>query len=222
MSRTDSAIQQAVLREFSWDTRVRATDVGVEVDGGIVTLTGTVDSWAKKRAAQEAAHRVTGVLDVANDLDVQIPGSGRRNDTDIARAVRHTLEWNVFVPDARIRSTVTNGLVTLEGDVDYGTERDDAEKAVRDLAGVRGVSNKILVKAREVTPVELRRAIEEALERQSEREARRVKIDVHEGRVTLSGVVHSWKEREAVLGAAKGTPGVQSVENRLSISPYAA
>jgi osmotically-inducible protein OsmY len=196
--------------------------VGVAVDGGIVTLTGTVNTWAKKCAAQQAAHRVLGVLDVANDLEVKVLGSGQRNDTDIARAVRHTLEWNVFVPDERIRSTVTNGFVTLEGDVNYGQEREDAEKAVRDLAGVRGIVNKIVVKAVGLAAVDVRKSIEEALERQAERDARHIQLEVRDGKVILTGVVHSWKEREAVLGAARGTHGVQSVESRLSLQPYAA
>ena len=147
MKKTDSEIQQAVLQELKWDTRVEETDVGVEVDAGVVTLTGTVSSWAKRLAAQEAAHRVAGVLDVANDIQVKMSGDLRRTDTDIAHAVRHALEWNVFVPEEHIRSTVADGWVTLEGNVDYWSQREDADEAVRRLAGVRGVTNKI-----EVTP----------------------------------------------------------------------
>lgn len=222
MKKTDSEVQQAVLRELKWDTRVEETDVGIEVDAGVVTLTGTVSSWAKRLAAQEAAHRVVGVLDVANDITVKVPGDMRRTDTDIARAVRHALEWNVFVPEARIRSTVSDGWVTLEGDVDYWTQRDDAEEAIRKLAGVRGVSNKIEVTPPKVVPYDVRKAIEDALERQAEREARKIDLNVHEGRVSLSGIVHSWAEREAVIGAAKGTPGVRSVDDHLRIQSYPA
>jgi len=222
MKKTDPEIQQGVLRELKWDTRVEETDVGVEVDAGVVTLTGTVSSWAKRVAAQEAAHRVAGVLDVANDIQVKVPGTGVRNDTDIARAVRQALEWNVFVPETRIRSTVSDGWVTLEGDVDYWSERDDAEKAVRNLAGVRGVSNKVEIKPPKVIPYDVRKAIEGALERQAEREAQRIDLDVHDGRVSLSGTVHSWAEKEAVIGAAKGTLGVRNVEDHLRIEPYAS
>jgi osmotically-inducible protein OsmY len=221
MKKTDSEIQQAVLTELQWDTRVEETDVGVEVDAGVVTLTGTVSSWAKKMAAQEAAHRVAGVLDVANDIQVKIPGSAGRTDTDIARSVRHALEWDVLVPEDRIRSTVSDGWVTLEGVVDYWNQRDDAENAICNLSGVRGVSNKIEITPSKVDPTEVRKSIEDALERQAEREARRINIEVCEGRVTLSGSVHSWAEKEAVFGAAKGTPGVRSVEDRLEIKPYA-
>jgi osmotically-inducible protein OsmY len=149
-------------------------------------------------------------------------GSAVRNATDIARAVRNALEWDVFVPDTRIRSTVSDGWVTLEGDVDFWNQRDDAEKAVRNLSGVHGVSNKIEIKLLKVIPTDVRESIEKALERRAEREARRIDLDVRDGRVALSGVVHSWAEREAVIGAAKGTLGVRAIEDHLRIEPYAA
>lgn len=219
--RTDSEIQQDVLRELKWDTRVEETDVGVQVDGGVVTLTGTVTSWGKRVAAEEAAHRVRGVLDVANDISVRPPGTPGRTDTEIAKAVRQALEWDVFVPEDRVQSTVSGGVVTLKGDVESWSQRDDAERAVRNLSGVRGVTNRLEVKPPKVAAGEVQNSIEEALERQAEREAKRIKLDVQDGRVTLSGSVHSWAEREAVVGAAKGTPGVRNVEDRLQIQPYA-
>src|SRR6266542_2713292 len=129
--KTDSEIQQAVLEELKWDTRVEETDVGVEVDSGVVTLTGTVNSYAKRMAAQEAAHRVGGVLDVANDIQVRVPSMLERTDTEIALAVRRALEWDVQVPDRSIQSTVSDGIVTLEGSVDFWHQREDAERAVR-------------------------------------------------------------------------------------------
>ena len=116
--RNDEEIQKSVLDELKWDGRVLATDVGVEVDKGVVTLTGTVESYAKRVAAQEASHRVRGVLDVANDIQIRVPESTGRTDTEIAQAVRQALEWNVFVPQERIHSTVSEGLVTLTGTVD--------------------------------------------------------------------------------------------------------
>lgn len=220
MYKSDSEIQQAVLRELKWDTRVEETDVGVAVENGIVTLTGTVSSWAKRLAAQEAAHRVGGVLDVANDVRVKIPGIGSRTDTEIANAVRHALEWDVFVPDMSIRSTVSDGWVTLEGSVESWSQKEDAESAVRNLAGVRGVSSKIEVTPPAADPIEVRESIEDALERHAEREVSRIGIEVREGRVTLSGGVDSWAERAAVVGAARGTPGVRSVDDRLRIEGY--
>jgi osmotically-inducible protein OsmY len=217
MKKSDAEIQQAVLRELSWDTRVKETDVGVEVDAGVVTLTGTVSSWGKRLAAQQAAHRVAGVLDVANDITVVLEGSAIRTDTDIAHAVRHALLWDDFVPEHRIHSTVSNGMVTLEGEVDFGSEREDAERAVRNLAGVRWVTNNILVKPPEVRPEDVRKTIENALERQVEKEARQLRVDVQDGRITLTGKVSSWAEKSAALAAARGTPGVHSVDDRLFI-----
>jgi osmotically-inducible protein OsmY len=219
MKKSDSEVKQAVLQEFRWDTRISETDVGVLVDGGTVTLTGIVDSWAKRVAAEQAAHRVVGVLDVANDIQVKTPGSASRSDTDIAHAVRHALEWDVFVPDQRVRSTVSNGWVTLEGEVDFGGQRFETERAVSYLAGVKGITNKLQVKPSTVISAEVKRAIEEALKRRSEREAERIQIDVENGTVKVSGAVHSWLEREAVLGATRGTPGVRKVEESLRIEP---
>jgi osmotically-inducible protein OsmY len=221
MIRTDSELQRAVLQELRWDTRVEETDVGVEVDAGVVTLTGTVANWAKRIAAQEAAHRVAGVLDVANDIQVRTSGSPGRTDTEIAAALRQALEWDVLVPDDRIRSTVSEGRVTLEGDVDFWSQREDAERAVRNLAGVRGITNLIEVCPSMVLSDDVRTSIEEALSRQAEREAKHINIEVQDGRVILSGVVHSWAEQEAVLGAAKGTPGVRTVDARLRIGRVA-
>jgi osmotically-inducible protein OsmY len=219
VKKTDAEVQQDVIRELKWDTRVDETDVGVEVDNGIITLTGTVSSWGKRLAAEEAAHRVRGVLDVANDIVVKVPGTGGRTDTEIAQAVRNALVWDVFVPDTRIQSTVSDGVVALKGDVDSWIQRDDAERVVRNLAGVRGMRNDIVVKPPKVAASEVRKSIENALDRQAEREAERIRLEVLDGKVTLFGTVHSWTERQAVVGAAKGTPGVRSVDDKLRIEP---
>jgi osmotically-inducible protein OsmY len=216
--KTDAQIQQDVLNELKWDTRVEPTDVGVEVRGGIVTLTGTVSSWAKKVAAEEAAHRVGGVLDVANDMIVKVPSSTERDDSEIAAAVRTALRWDVFVPDEKIQSTVSGGFVTLKGEVDTYAQRDDAARAVRNLSGVRGVLNEISVTRAEVTPETVRLAIQNALERRADREAARIQVEVEGGHVTLSGDVHSWTERQAILGAVTGTRGVEDVIDQLKIA----
>jgi hyperosmotically inducible protein len=213
---TDAAIQQSVLRELHWDTRVDETAIGVEVSEGIVTLRGVVGSWAERVAAQDAAHRVPDVQDVANDIEVRLPGAPGRTDTDIARSVRHALEWDVFVPEEHVRTTVTNGEVTLEGHVDTFREAQAAERAVRDLVGVRAVVNRIDVRP-EIVPDDLRDAIEDALERQAIREARRVGITIKDGHVTVSGPARSWAEREAIIGVIKGTRGVRAVHDNLHI-----
>jgi osmotically-inducible protein OsmY len=220
-TRTDSRIQQDVLRELKWDTHVGETAVGVEVDHGVVTLSGTVDSYAARLAAQAAAHRVPGVLDVANDIRVHLPGSRTKTDTQIAQAVRRALEWDVYVLDERITSTVADGWVALEGDVDYWSQRADAERAVLRLAGVRGVTNRITVRRNEVPAETIREAIESTLERRAEREAERIQVAVSDGIVTLRGRVHSWAEKRAILGAVSHAPGVNDVTDDLVIDPYA-
>jgi osmotically-inducible protein OsmY len=221
MKRTDSDIKQAVSNELRWDTRVDDADVGVSVTNGVVTLTGTVSSWGKRVAAQEAAHHVVGVLDVANDVQVRFPGDKARTDTDIATAVRRSLEWDVLVPEARIRSTVADGWVTLEGDVDLGIERQDAENAIRNLVGVRGITNRIQVRPAKLVSSDVRKAVEDALARRATREASRITVDVQNGCVSLSGAVHSWPERTAVIGAARATAGVHEVNvEGLDLEPY--
>jgi osmotically-inducible protein OsmY len=215
--KTDGRIQLDVLRELRWDPRVAQTDVGVEVDNGVVTLTGTVNNYPERLAAQEAAHRVQGVLDVANDIQVKLPGSAARTDTEIAQAVRDTLRWCVQVPHERMQSTVADGIVTLDGTVDYYYQREAAERAVRNLTGVRGVVNGLSVTGPAAEPDTVRREIEEVLERRAHRAARSIDVSVTDGTVTLSGPVHSLTEREAVLAAARFTPGVREVDNRLRV-----
>jgi osmotically-inducible protein OsmY len=214
---TDEEIKQKVLSELRWDTRVNEAEIGVIVKDGVVTLTGWVDGYAKKLAAQRAAHRVIGVFDVANDLVVKLAGNLARTDPDIAREVRRSFVWNVLIPSERLQSAVSNGWVTLTGTVDYLSEREDAERAVEQLTGVKGVYNLIDVKEREIGPEEVRSLIEEALERRADREAKRIKVMVHQGVVTLSGGVRNWAEKRAIFGAISHAPGVQTVHDHLRI-----
>jgi osmotically-inducible protein OsmY len=219
IKKTDRQIHHDILEELKWDPRVDETEVGVEVDNGVVTLTGTVTSWAKRLAAQAAARRVVGVLDVANDIKVKITGGLRRGDTEIAHAVRHALEWDVFVPDEKITSMISDGWVTLEGTVDLWSQHDDAERAVQNLTGVRGVVNKIVITPAKPVTADVRKAIEQALERRAEREANRIHIDVQDGTVTLTGFVHSWADRQSVVAAARFTPGVKAVQDNMLAEP---
>jgi osmotically-inducible protein OsmY len=215
--KTDAQIQKDVLEELKWDTRVKETDVGVQVNEGIVTLTGTLESWTARMAAQEAAHRVAGVLDVANEIKVLPWTSCKRTDSEIAKAVRQALEWDVCVPDEKIRSTVSDGVVTLEGSVELWTQHDDAGRAVRNLAGVREVRNMIAVVPPQVEEHRIRAEIDGALIRHVEHASKRVKIAVQGDTVILRGEVPSWSERNAIVGAVKGTPGVRKIENELRI-----
>ena len=218
-TKQDSYTQQQVLRELKWDSRVEDQAIGVAVINGVVSLTGITDSYAKKLAAQDAAHRVAGVLDVANDIQVQIGGTKARSDAQIARAVRSALEWDVWVPEEHIKSTVSDGWVTLEGKVELLRERADAERTIRRLSGVRGVTNKIEVHPATVAADDLREAIEEALERRAESEARRIKVEVHDSQVTVSGRVRSWAEKRAILGIVNHAPGVRAVNENLFVDP---
>jgi len=218
--KSDSEIKQQVLRELKWDSRIAWSEIGVEVFEGVVTLTGNVNSYAKKLAAQEAAHRIDGVLDVANEIEVRPTGEFQRTESDIALAVRHVLQWDALVPDERIQSTVSDGWVTLEGEVNLWREREDAERAVLRLAGVIGVINKIRIAPARVNADELREEIEDALERRADRQAERLRIEVYDGAVDLFGRVHSWQEKRAVVGSISHAPGVTEIRNHLTIDPY--
>lgn len=218
--RTDAQIQKDVLNELKWDVRVDETDVGVQVHQGIVTLTGNVNAYIKKTAARDAAHRVFGVLDVVDQLQVKPPSRWERTDGDLARSVREALRLDVLVPEDRITTTVASGIVTLEGRVDNWTQRSDAERAVRRLAGVRGVIDQITVVAQRIDPAQIKGQIEQALERQAEREARRIGVTVNDGIVTLTGTVRSWGERNAMERVVGFSPGVRQVNDRTTVDPY--
>lgn len=212
-------LRDRVLEALAWDSRVDDTKIGVTIENQVVTLTGTVQSYAEKLAAQEVAHRVSGVLDVANDVIVQAPFHLGRSDTELALAVRHALEWDVLVPDQRIRSTITNGWITLEGEVDLLRERDDAESALRRLAGVIGIHNRVVIAPPPAEPEAIRTAIQQALERHARHEARHIDVRVEDGRVTLQGAVGSFAEKCAVLGMVSHLRGVRGVHDRLALRP---
>ncbi len=218
--KSDEEIQRAVQRELEWDSRVDHAGIGVAVHRGVVMLSGSTACWSHRVAAQNAAHRVAGVRDVANEIRLGFGVGGTRTDADIAEAVRSALEWNARVPHEAIRSTVSNGQITLEGEVDCLSERDDAEHAIEHLKGVQLVINKVQVKERSVPrATNVRGAIFEALERRAAKELHRIRIEEADGIVILSGTCQTWAEKKAVVGAARGTRGVRSVRDQLRISP---
>lgn len=215
---SDSELHQRVRVELEWHPRVNAPEMVATVKNGIVTLSGFVDTYAQKTAAIEAVHQISGVLDVADEIQVRTVRA--KTDQEIAQAVRTALTWDVYVPDERIRSTVSGGWVTLEGKVDRWQQREDAARCVERLSGVHGVTNKIEVMPPKVDAGKIRSSIESALARRAEREARRIGVTVVDGIVTLTGKVDSWAEKNAVGQLASYSPGVKSVANKIIVDPY--
>ncbi len=214
--RTDEDVQSEVIDELKWDAQVRVTDIGVSVKNGIVTLSGQVDTYAKKWAAQDAAHRVRGVKAVANDIEVHVPTSAERTDTDLASSVFTTLTWDAMIPTDKLDITVTKGWVTLKGEVQYGFQRLAAERAVNRLAGIRGVTNEIEVKAH-LVPATIKHDIERALVRNAQTDAHLIKVEAQGSTIILRGAVRSFAEKQAAEQTAWSAPGVTSVDNRITI-----
>jgi osmotically-inducible protein OsmY len=219
VDKRDAALKTSVLRELRWDARVNETEIGVAVADGVVTLTGRVDSEAEKLAAQEAAHRAAGVLDVANDIMIKVPFALGRDDTDLAQAVRDSLEREADVPAEHIHSSVYDAVVTLSGVVDTEHASDVAERAVHRVAGVRRVVNKLVVVGGTVNLAALRRSIESALERRAQREAGHIELSAHDGVVVLEGRVNSFSDKSVVLDLVRHAPAVRGIDDRLRIEP---
>lgn len=217
MVRSDNDILKDVVAELQYQPGLRNDDIAVSVRHGVVTLAGFVDSYADKWKAERAA-RVKGVRAIANDLEVKLPASSQRPDPEIARAAADALKWNVLVPHERIKVTVDHGWITLEGDVDWYYQKEEAEKTVRNLTGVKGITNLITVYEQPV-PSDVKQRIRDALERAAAIDADRINVEVEGHKLILRGTVGSFAEAREAEQAARSAPGVTEVDNRLVVDP---
>ena len=215
---TDRELQRHVEDALGWEPSFDAADIGVSVDNGVVALRGDVKTYTARSAAERVVLAVYGVKAVANDLNVRLAGEYQRTDSDIAQATVNALQWNTVVPTNRVSVAVSNGWITLKGNLDWQYQKEAAARAVRDLTGVRGVTNGIAVQSR-VKSTDVRDKIEAAFKRSAEIDARRITVTAQDDKVILSGNVRSWAERQKAEHAAWAAPGVTQVEDRLSIAP---
>jgi len=216
--KSDSEIKRDVEAELRWTPGLDATDIAVAVKDGVVTLTGFVRNYGHKLQAEKAAKRVAGVVGVANDIEIRLPGIDKRPDPEIARDAIAAFKGYLPFSWQDIKVVVKEGWITLEGTVEWNYQRETAEKTVRSLQGVQGISNLIQVKPK-VAPEEVKRKIEDAFRRSAELDASRVTVETKGSEVILAGAVRSWAERQEAERAAWAAPGVTMVSNQLSVSP---
>lgn len=216
--KSDAQIREDVITELRWDPQVTQPEaVGVAVRDGAVTLTGHAPTYGEKLAAEKAAERVYGVKAVANDLEVRLSGEPR-DDSEIARAIAHVLEWNINVPEGQVQARVEHGWVVLDGQVGYEYQRREVERMVRHVRGVVGISNNITIKP-PASPDQVEARIEEAFRREAEVDARHVKVEVTDHTAKLYGHVHSMREASAAAAAAAAAPGIAEVDSHLMVTP---
>jgi osmotically-inducible protein OsmY len=216
--KSDSEIERDVKDELSWNPDLDATDIAVSVKKGVVTLTGFVRSYTDKFEAEAAAKRVSGVVAVANDIEVRMPSVDERPDPEIARDAVAAIKSQLPISSEKIKVIVKNGWITLEGQVEWQYQRSTAEHAVRRIKGLKGVSNMIQLKPH-AQPSEIKRKIQEAFRRNAEVDSNRIIVEADGSVVTLKGTVRSWVEREEAERAAWAAPGVTSVVDQIVVSP---
>lgn len=215
---TDRELRQHVESALEWEPSVDASKIAVAAEQGVVTLRGDVPSYVDKYTAERVTLRVYGVKALANDLAVRIPLGSERTDTEIAQAAVNALSYNGLVPPNRVTTTVSNGWVTLHGTLDWYYQIDAAERAVRNLVGVKGVTSAIILQPA-VKPADVHDQIEAALKRSAELDARRISVVAQDGKVILTGHVRSFAERKEAERAAWAAPGVTEVDDRIIVTP---
>jgi osmotically-inducible protein OsmY len=216
--RSDADIERDVKEELKWNPDLDATDIAVSVKKGVVTLAGFVRSYTDKYEAEAAAKRVSGVVGVANDLEVRMPSVDERPDPEIGRDAAAALKSQLPVSSENIKIIVRNGWVTLEGEVEWQYQRQTAENAVRRIKGVKGVINSIILKPK-AAPSEIKRKILEAFRRNAEVDANRITVEANGAEIVLKGTVRSWIEREEAERVAWSAPGVTKVVDQLVVAP---
>jgi osmotically-inducible protein OsmY len=216
--KTDQQLKLDVIAELSWEPAVNAYQIGVEVKDGIVTLAGHVSSFTEKWEAERATQRVAGVKGLAVEMDVTLPGMSNRTDADIARSVENTLQWLSYLPSDAVKVMVENGWVTLSGEVDWNYQRLNAADVVRDLIGVRGLTENIGIKSKAVPTSGIKADIEAALRRRLDSNLQDITVAVHDGDVTLTGRVQSLWDRQRARELAWSAAGVQHVNDDLRIT----
>lgn len=216
--KSDVEIQKDVMSQLKWEPALNASSIGVAVNNGIVTLSGQVDTYYQKMAAEKAAKKISGVRGIAEDIQIGISPYYRKSDTEIAESVLNSLKWHSAVPEDRLKVKVEDGVVTLEGEVTWDYQRTSAKNAVANLLGVKNVINNIFVKPK-ITVSDVKVKINAAFHRAATIDSDKISVDVDGTKVILRGKVRSYAEKEDAINAAWCAPGMTSVVSFLEVEP---
>jgi len=216
--RTDQQLRSDVLDQLKWEPSIHEAEIATAVKSGVVTLSGHVRTFAEKYGAVRAIERLNGVSAVVDELQVTLPSEHQRLDTELAHAAVSALRWDITVPDEKIKLTVRDGWITLEGEVMWQYQKSGAERAIRNLAGVKGITNLVAVRPRKASVFDVSEKIKDALRRTAELDAERITVEARDGTVTLKGTVHSFADRRDAERAAWSAPGVSEVDDRIAVA----
>jgi osmotically-inducible protein OsmY len=216
--RSDYEIQFDVINQLKWNPLLKVAEIGVSVKNGIVTLSGQVDSYSKKMEAEREAKKVFGVRAVAEDIHVGASPEGSKTDTEIAEAVLNSLKWHSVVPDDKIQVKVEDGIVTLDGELEWEYQRNSAKNVVASIKGVRDIISNLIVTVK-TTPDDVKQRIAAAFHRVARIDAEKISVEVIDNKAILTGKVRSFAEKEEAEEAAWYAPGITTVENRLELEP---